>query len=130
MGSGLLRELDTAMLHTLGEWIDTVPEIKNAKPTKIEVSGREGDFIMKGEDAYYLFCHKLGRAGSADVVIGDDDENNFEVKFSVPERIKSIEWLVTGGEISFEQKGDGVTVTTSPQKYGNSVVVRIAKLKF
>ena len=130
MGSGLLRELDTAMLHTLGEWISTVPEVTRALPTKIEVSGREGDFIMRGEDAYLLFCHKLGRKGSTDVVIEDDDDDNFDVKFSVPETIKSVKWLVTGGDISFVQDGEDVTVTTSRQGYGDSVVIRIAKLEF
>ena len=130
MGTGLLRELDTAMLHTLGEWIDTFSEITTATPTKIDVKGQEPDFIMKGEDCYYLFCHNLAREGSSDVVLNEDGNNDFTVKFSVPEKIRSIEWLVTGGGISFVQDGEDVTVTTTRQDYGNSVVVRIAKLKF
>lgn len=129
MANGKLRQLDTAMLRTLGEWINTFSEAcVGTKPTTIAVEGQNGDFIMKGDGAYYLFCNGLPMQGSGHVVINDENRSSYTVKFNLPEKIKSIEWIVADGEISFEQNGDEVTVTTSNQPYGQSVVVRIAKL--
>lgn len=129
MGSGKLRELDTAMLHALGSWINEFSEAcVGTAPTKIEVAGYEDDFIMKGDGAYYLFCHGLLLAGSEHVVKYAGHKNDYTVKFSLPEKIKSVEWLAGGGEVEFVQEGDAVTVTTTPQPYGQSVVVRIAKI--
>ena len=127
--TGKLRGLDTAMLHALGEWINIFGEAcVGTKNTGIDVKGADGDFIMKGNDAYYLFCHDLVMVGASDVVINDSDRENYVVKFSLPEKIKSIEWLVTGGEVEFKQQADAVSVFTTPQPYGQSVVVRIAKI--
>ena len=117
------------MLHALGEWINIFSEAcVGTKNTGIDVKGADGDFIMKGNDAYYLFCHDLVMVGASDVVINDSDRENYVVKFSLPEKIKSIEWLVTGGEVEFKQQADAVSVFTTPQPYGQSVVVRIAKI--
>ncbi len=129
MANGKLRELDTAMLRTLGDWINMFSEAcVGTLPTGIEVIGQPGDFIMKGEGAYYLFCNGLNMCGSANVVINDGNRAGYTVKFKLPEKVRSAEWIVADGEISFTQSGEDVTVTTSPQPYGQSVVVRIAKL--
>ena len=130
MANGKLRMLDTAMLRTLGEWIDRFSEATvGTLPTKIEVDGREGDFVMKGEGAYYLFCHDLPMRGAVDVVVNADERDDYTVKFKLSERVRSVRWLESGRELSFEQDGDGLTVFTKPQPYGQSVVVRIAKIE-
>ena len=130
MANGKLRELDTAMLRTLGSWISTFSEAcVGTQPTKIEVAGREDDFILKGDGAYYLFCHGLHMHGSENVVINDTNISDYTVKFNLPERILSACWLESGTPVEFRQDGEAVTVTTAPQPYGQSVVVRIAKLE-
>lgn len=130
MANGKLRELDTAMLRTLGSWISTFSEAcVGTQPTKIEVAGREDDFILKGDGAYYLFCHGLHMQGSENVVINDTNISDYTVKFNLPERIRSACWLESGTPVEFRQDGEAVTVTTAPQPYGQSVVVRIAKLE-
>jgi hypothetical protein len=47
----------------------------------------------------------------------------------VPEKIKSIQWLDNGEDVFFEQDGDKVTITTTPQLYGEQLVVKIAKIE-
>ena len=127
---GYLRRLDTAMLLTLGDWIEIVKEaVVGTCPTEIEVDGEEGDFIMKGDGAYYLFCNNLLQRGSANVVKKADGGLSYEDKFKLSEKIKSVKWLVGGGELSFTQDGDDVLVNTEPRPYGESMVVRIAKIE-
>ena len=129
MANGKLRPLDTAMLTTLGQWIDTFREAcVGTKKTDIKIEDSDTDFIMKGDGAYYIFCHNLSMRGSADVVKNDPNRKNFTLKFSLPEKIKSVEWLGTPGGVEFEQNGSDVTVFTSSQRYGHSVVVRIVKI--
>lgn len=129
MANGKLRPLDSAMLTTLGQWIDTFREAcVGTKKTDVKIEDSDTDFIMKGEGAYYIFCHNLSMRGSADVVKNDPSYKNFTLKFSLPDKVKSVEWLGTPGKVEFEQNGSDVTVYTSPQPYGQSVVVRIIKI--
>lgn len=129
MANGKLRPLDTAMLTTLGEWIARFSEgAQGTQKTDIEVSGREDDFLLKGDGAYYLFCHELPMLGSENVVINDTNRHEFTVRFDLDEKIKSVSWLDTGAPLEYTQSGKNVTITTSNQPYGQSVVVRIAKI--
>ncbi len=129
MASGKLRPLDTAMLKTLGEWINKFSEgCRGTHPTGIEVYGREGDFLLRGEGAYYLFCHELPMLGSANVVINDENRKDFTISFRLPEKIKEVKWLDTGAPLTFKQEGELVDITTATQPYGQSVVIRIAKI--
>lgn len=129
MANGKLRPLDTAMLNALGEWIETFKEAcVGTKASGIEICGSDTDFIMKGNGAYYVFCHDLPMAASPDIAKARMTDHNFNISFELPEKVKSIEWLATGGEVEFTQNGSSVTLNTKPQPYGQSVVVRIAKI--
>ena len=129
MGNGKLRRLDSAMLATLGEWKSRFAEaFDGSTPSGIEVS-KETDFILKGENAYYLFCDGLYRSANSNVELNSDDSVKFEDSFKLSEKIKSVTWLETGAPVKFSQSGENVTVYTTPQPYGQSVVVRIAKIE-
>ena len=129
MGNGYLRRLDTAMLLTLGDWIEEVKEaVVGTRPSEIEVDGEEGDFIMKGNGAYYLFCNNLSMRGDPNVIKEKPGASKFRVAFKLDEEIKSIKWL-TGEALEFTQQGSEVVVTTTPRKYGESMVVKIAKIE-
>ncbi len=129
MGSGYLRKLDTAMLLTLGEWIETVKEaVVGTRPAGIEVFGEEGDFMMKGKGAYYLFCNNLTQRGDVNVVKEMPGGSKFRVEFNLPEKIKSVKWL-SGEELEFVQNGENTVVTTKPREYGESMVIKIAKIE-
>ena len=130
MANGKLRPLDTAMLFALGEWIEKFKEgVRGTLPTSIAVSGKNGDFILKGEDAYYLFCNKLPVAGSINVVINSEELSDVIISFDMEEKIKSINWLDTGAPLEYQQKDGRVEIVKTKQPYGQNVVVRIAKIK-
>ena len=129
MGNGLLRPLEKAMLLTLGEWADIHKEaLYLPRPAKIEVVGKEKDFLLRGEGCYYLFVHNIPMCGDENVT------ERFEMpdytdKFLLPEKIKSITWLDSGKALDFMQDGERVTVAYESQKYGEHLVVKIAKIE-
>ena len=130
MANGLLRPLDTAMLTTLGDWISRFSEacVGTEKcDVKVE-SANDEDFVLKGDGCYYLFCHNLKMVGAADVVINDDQVADFTVKLGIKESIKSVSYLDNGKALDYKKEGDTLSVLTAPQPYGQSVVVRIAKI--
>jgi alpha-L-fucosidase len=127
MANGKLRTLDTAMLVTLGEWIDKFSEAcVGTLPTKIEVSG--DDFVMQGRDAYYLFCHELPMGGNRHVALTDDQREGYSISLNLDKKIKSITWLESGDAVEYKETECGVKLYPTPQPYGQSVVVRIAKI--
>lgn len=129
-GNGYLRPLDTAMLTTLGDWIELMKEaVVGTRPSGIEVDGEEGDFIMKGNGAYYLFCNNLTQRGDPNVVKQQPGASKFRVAFKLSEKIKSVSWLYDGDNLDFTQDGDEVVVTTKPREYGESMVVKVAKIE-
>ena len=132
MGDGMLRPLDTAMLTTLGSWIDRFSEAFDGT-TRCDVEldcTREEDFVLRGDGCYYLFRHGLKMIGASDVVINDEDYVDFAVKLKLPERVRSMHFLDNGREVEFTQDDDGtVSAVTPPQPYGQSVVVRIVKIE-
>lgn len=130
MGDGKLRMLDTAMLRTLGEWISTFSEATvGTLPTGIEVNGHENDFIMKSDDCYYLFCKALDRKGSFDVIENCGDGEEYTLSFSLDEEVKRMTWMDTQESVSYSQKDGVIKVYNPKQTYGQSVVVRIAKIE-
>ena len=127
MANGKLRTLDTAMLTTLGEWINKFSEAcVGTLPTKIEVAG--DDFVMQGKDAYYLFCHELPMGGNRNVALTDDQREGYSISFELDKKIKSVTWLESGDTVEFKQLENSVKLYPTPQPYGQSVVVRIAKI--
>lgn len=129
MGNGRLRPLDRAMLQTLGEWVDIHAEaLYQPRPTDIAVDGKERNFILKGDGCYYLFAHGLDMKGDVNVELikAMPDYNNV---FRLADKIKSVKWIDNGEELPFTQEGDRVTVVTTPQRYGEQLVVKIAKIE-
>ena len=128
MQNGKLRLLDSAMLRTLGEWRNLFLEaIEGTEPSGIEVS-KKSDFIQKRDNTYYLFCDNLPMGGDENVAT-TAEENPHEDSFKLDKKIKSVKWLESGTPLKFTQNGEDVTVFTSNQPYGQSVVIRIAKIE-
>ena len=128
MGNGKLRELDKAMLLTLGEWVDINNEaIYCPKPTDILVEGREKEFLLKGDGCYYFFAFDLFMETDVDLYSGRTPES-YNYRFRLPEKIKEVKWLDSGENVPFTREDDMVTLNTAPQKYGEQLVVKIAKI--
>ena len=127
MGDGLIRPIDGCYLDLIGEWVKLFEEaIRLPRPAEIEIENKEGDFLLKHENAYYLFCDRLRVSGDSNVIPAAA-ERYLDI-FSLPEKIKSISWLDTGEELKFTQDGERVTVNTAPFLYGRDTVVRVAKI--
>ncbi|MBQ4120909.1 MAG: alpha-L-fucosidase [Clostridia bacterium] len=131
MESGYLRPLDDALLRTLGEWIAINQEaLYLPRPSGIEIEGNPKNFILQGENAYYLFFHDLEMGGSSNVVASTPTYDNSAVKFMLEKTIQSVKWLDEDTEIqpSFTQNTDKVEIHAGKQRYGVSMVVRVAKI--
>ena len=82
---------------------------------------------MRGEDCYYLFVHDIPTGGDVNVVerFGMSDYTD---KFHMDEKIKSVTWLDSGKTLDFVQESGCVTVCYDSQKYGENLVVKVAKI--
>ena len=128
-GSGALRLLDRAMLTTLGEWVEIHKEaLYLPRPAAIEISGNPKDFLLRGDNCYYLFIHDLPMKGDPNVA-NTPAANPHADSFMLDERIKSVTWLDNGNDIVFLQEDGKVTVSPAPQIYGESMVVKVAKIE-
>ena len=128
MGSGYITDIDRAYLGMLGKWVAVHEEaIRLPRPTDIVVEGRPDDFILKGEDAYYLFCMGLPMESDPHVQAGSDI--HYVGTFSLDQKVKSATWLENGKAVPFRQERDQVTVVTQPFVCGRHWVVRVAKIE-
>ena len=129
MGSGQLRPLDTAMLEALGAWGEIYKEaLYLPRPTKIEVLGKEKNFLLKGEGCYYFFAHDLEISANVNVELSKGNPNRENI-FSLDEEVKSVKWLDNGENVFFTQENGKVTIVNTPQLYGENYVVRVAKIE-
>lgn len=62
------------------------------------------------------------------VVILPDGKTDYESKFRLPEKIRTVCWLDNGANVAFCQDGQDVALQTEPYRYGRSLVVRVAKI--
>ena len=128
-GSGALRLLDRAMLTTLGEWVEIHKEaLYLPRPAAVEISGNPKDFLLRGDGCYYLFIHDLPMKGDPNVA-NTPAANPFADSFAFEDTVKSIKWLDNGEDIVFLQEGNRLTVSPAPQIYGESMVVKVAKIE-
>ncbi len=130
MGNGYLRPIEEAMLLTVGEWIKLNSEaLYLPRPSGIELEGREHDFILQNGDDYYFFAYDLPNGGSPNVVLSSPELAGFRYNFKLDKKIKSVKWLDEDIDVYFEQNGSDVKLMPSKQRYGISMVVRVAKIE-
>lgn len=129
MGNGSLRSMDKAMLETLGEWVDIYKEaLYLPRPSGIEITGNGKDFLLKGNNCYYLFVHDIPMGGDQNVV-KDPAQNPYTDTFKLTEQVKSIHWIDNNKEVYFVQNGNNVSVCPTSQIYGENLVVKVAKIE-
>jgi alpha-L-fucosidase len=124
---GSLRLIDKAYLEVVGQWYKLNSEaIHTPAPVDIAVKDKPNNFFLKDGNNYYLFFSDLGASGDANVVFNHD--TNPENVFTLDEKVKSVRWLDSDEELTFTQEGNTVNVQGKPYKYGQSYVVRVAKI--
>lgn len=127
MPNGKLRALDTEILKAVSVWTSKYGQaVYNVIPSGIKVENNNENFILKGENCYYLFCYGIGMGGDGNVVIG---ENAASSKFKFNQKIKDIYWLDNNSPAVYEINGDTVTVNTAKFAYGINYVIRVAKIE-
>ena len=124
---GSLRTIDKGALEILGQWTALNDEaLHEPIPIATEVEGKPKNFLLKNGDNYYLFLFDISIRCDGNVTI--NKELNLDNTFCLEETVKSVCWLDSGKSLEFKQTGDRVTVTAEPYRYGESFVVRIAKI--
>ncbi len=126
--NGKLRLIDEAVFELVGQWMEYFGEaIGKPEPTNIRVEGNAKDFILKGDEkTYYLFCYDLITNADPNVVRMTDAD--YELKFDLNKKIKSVYFMDNNEELVFNQNNASVTVQTVPYIYGRNLVVRVAKI--
>ena len=127
--NGYLRDMDKAILGTLGSWTAISKKAMYLpRPSVAVVENKQKDFILRGENAYYLFCFDLPM--SADPNVERTRENAYVDRVRLPEEVKSVTWLDDrNAKLTFTQTGDRLEIQTEPFPYGKNLVVRIAEIK-
>lgn len=127
MGNGLLRPLDTELLKCMGIWTENYGEaIRSPRPTDIKIENKTEDFILKGENAYYLFAYDLGMSGDGNVV---EFNGRLNYEFILPEKPKKIYTLDSKKEIDFTEENGKISFTALPYPYGTNHIVRVIKIE-
>lgn len=124
---GTLRTIDKGALEILGLWTKLNDEaLHNPEPFNVEIEDKPDNFMLRDGDNYYLFFYDLSMKSDENVAINRD--SNLNNIFTFGKKIKSVNWLDNGEELSFTQEGDKVNIQGKPYRYGSSYVVRIAKI--
>ena len=115
---GGIEPMQKALMDILGRWMKLYGATCVA----------DKNFILKSEDALYIFVHDLGKNGNANVTVGGKYTGNLAFN-NVPDGIESIEWMDNGEKLSFVQGEGSLTVNVTGFPYGMSTCVRVAKAK-
>lgn len=128
MPNGYIRPLDREILNVVGEWVNIYDKaIRTPRPAELEIkSVTPEDFVLKEDNKYYVFCHRIGLMGDPFVV--KKTELN-DIGLVLPEKIKRMTWLDDGSEVNYEQNGSEVCIHTDQFEYGRNLVVRVAEIE-
>ena len=122
---GGIDPLQNEVLKAVGRWMDIYGEaIYQGKP--YPGSGIGKNFILKGEEALYLFFFNLGCVGDENVVL----DGNYCGSYSfgnVTDKVKSIVWMDNQEVLEFAQSETMLAVNATGFPYGMSTCVRVAK---
>ncbi len=126
-GQGGIDPYQRELFRIVGKWVEIFGEaIYTTKP--YPAYAEHGNFVLKGDDALYLFYFDLGIRGSANVVAGGAGTYHGATCFgNIKEKIRSIKWIDIDEELEFSQNGDNLLVNAVGFRYGSSTCVRVAK---
>lgn len=126
-GDGSISSMDREIFRVLGRWVGYFDEaIRMPAPTGIPIENKQEDFLLRDGNNYYLFCHNLPMVADANVALYTTAE--YDSRFVIPEKIRSVTWMDNGETVEFSQENGSVLVKTVPFRYGRSLVVRVAKI--
>ena len=127
MADGSLRTIDKGMLELVGEWVKINNEaVYKPLPTQIVINNKPKDFILQDGNNYYLFVHDLKMVADPNVALTSNLD--LEEHFLFDQTIKEVQWIDNNQSLDFIQEDGKVSIYATPFQYGESQVVRIAKI--
>lgn len=129
---GTVSTMQKGIMECIGRWMDIYGKsIYNGRPYITYADKKE--FVLKDtkdENTAYIFKFDLGfSTGDVNVSLGIDEggENVFD-KFD--RQVESIKWMDNDEELEFAQKDDKLNINFTGFRYGQSLCVRVAEIKF
>ncbi|MBE5816396.1 MAG: alpha-L-fucosidase [Clostridiales bacterium] len=123
---GEIVPMQKAIMGLIGRWMEIFGEaIYEGKPYETKSMGKY--FMLKGDKCLYIFCYSLSIAGDSNVTTLMGKYTGIYAFSGVKDKIKSIEWMDNGEDLSFTQNGEDLMVNITPMPYGASYCVRVAK---
>jgi len=124
--------MQKATMQCIGRWMQTYGKaIYNGRPFLYYPDRRE--FLLR--DAFdpntaYLFVFNLNQAGGdANVTLNLTEDGMTSLK-NIPYPVESAVWMDNGKSIGFRQNGDEFFFKPTGFRYGTSLCVRVAEIKF
>ena len=122
---GGIEPIQAEVMNVMGKWMNLYGEaIYSGKP--YAAGGMGKNFILKSDDALYLFFFDLARCGSENVVVGGNYCGSYAFG-NVPDKVRSVEWMDNGEQLDFVQDDGILAVHATGFPYGLSTCVRVAK---
>lgn len=122
---GGIEPMQAEVMKVMGKWMQLYGEaVYQGKP--YAAGGLGKNFILKGENALYLFFFDLARCGSENVVVGGNYCGSYAFG-NVPDAVASVEWMDNGESLDFVQENGMLAVQATGFPYGMSTCVRVAK---
>lgn len=122
--------MQKAILEELGKWVSMCGcSFYEGRPS--EIKGEGEDFALRvkdGTDFAYIFGVRMW--GDENVL--QSKTSDFKVFRNVVKKIKEINWIDSNEKVVFSQDVQQGILTIHPSKftYGNSWIVRVAKIKY
>lgn len=128
---GSVPKMQQAIMECIGHWMDIYGKaIYNGRPFVLYDDKRE--FILKDvkdDKTAYLFKFNVNSSGSKNVSLTYDSETA-SVFENINKPVESVVWMDNNQPLFFEQQGDTLSVNLTNYKYGQSLCVRVAEIKF
>lgn len=132
-GSGTLDVEDKTFDVKCGDMFFIPPDVKMRYYPNRQDPWEYVWFSLNGETAdnygneHYVFIHNLPMVADPNVAIATAED--YELSFKFNEKIKTVIWVDNKNNVDFEQNGNNVKLKPKPFRYGESLVVRVAKIK-
>ena len=113
------------LMKIIGKWMNIYGEaIYNGKPCAAKCEGKH--FILRGDDAAYLFFFDLSISGDAHVTVGMTADGSYHFE-GVDDEFDCIKWMDNDEVLAFVQNGDQLNVKATRYPSGMTTSVRVAK---
>jgi len=129
---GSVSTMQKGIMESIGRWMSLYGKsIYNGRPYLSYENTR--DFLLKDvkdPNTAYLFRLDPGQSsGDANVSLGLNLDGAVTLD-GFDRTVASITWMDNGEAVSFRQQGDQVSMSLNGYRYGQSLCVRVAEVKF